>query len=722
MLRFLSKFGLATRIYAGFLFLGAYAVAVCFGAMAAVGFVHREYVKADNVIEATRQVSALETYLFSLNRALFLFASDGTDIEKQAAEEAFSAFEEKAAEVENVLELPDVREKYKSVLSAAMEKYKSDMAEMFSLHDKSAKTAEKVNQYAEKASVRLNALIEETTLPSASFALNALREQLDAVLQSVDNVSAENAESRKRLTADFAALKKAQNAAKQAEMINTKQLKNVIAAISGLDEEINRKLKIDTALREKMRAVSAVGDGNSKDFKELVALMGRACAQTLSQAEAGKISMQKIFVFAAAFGGFLAVALSFLSLFGIRYPLARLISSAQEMARGDRSVLIHFTEREDEVGTLAKALAALLVRLKSVPVLTNEMLGRKNAVSTFGSSVAYVPLGAPSGTAVSAPAAQSSDGDEIAYFGQGVGVDTESQLCQMLALMQHIGNSAAAMTKEVKDRFAACREHLFTLSDRLQNVDSDAADAAGKMAREVVDGLREKVDAVSAALADCFAPVDEMREMLKKQSDAADAAADRMQRMAVFAAGLTNWVKAAGDLTDAVRSSAAETKILALNASIEAAKAGEKAKAFGAVSLDMRHRTHKTAEAADQLSVRLTEVRQETMRFIEVMQGAVSDVDAFRRAMQAAAAAQDRQNGHLQTVSGLSETAKEAVADFIADSDFVRDFMTNLPDRVKKTEELPPLLETQIAQAEQQLDAFNSCLPTYEDDTDADAE
>ena len=722
MLRFLSKFGLATRIYAGFLFLGAYAVAVCFGAMAAVGFVHREYVKADNVIEATRQVSALETYLFSLNRALFLFASDGTDIEKQAAEEAFSAFEEKAAEVENVLELPDVREKYKSVLSAAMEKYKSDMAEMFSLHDKSAKTAEKVNQYAEKASVRLNALIEETTLPSASFALNALREQLDAVLQSVDNVSAENAESRKRLTADFAALKKAQNAAKQAEMINTKQLKNVIAAISGLDEEINRKLKIDTALREKMRAVSAVGDGNSKDFKELVALMGRACAQTLSQAEAGKISMQKIFVFAAAFGGFLAVALSFLSLFGIRYPLARLISSAQEMARGDRSVLIHFTEREDEVGTLAKALAALLVRLKSVPVLTNEMLGRKNAVSTFGSSVAYVPLGAPSGTAVSAPAAQSSDGDEIAYFGQGVGVDTESQLCQMLALMQHIGKSAAAMTKEVKDRFAACREHLFTLSDRLQNVDSDAADAAGTMAREVVDGLREKVDAVSAALADCFAPVDEMREMLKKQSDAADAAADRMQRMAVFAAGLTNWVKAAGDLTDAVRSSAAETKILALNASIEAAKAGEKAKAFGAVSLDMRHRTHKTAEAADQLSVRLTEVRQETMRFIEVMQGAVSDVDAFRRAMQAAAAAQDRQNGHLQTVSGLSETAKEAVADFIADSDFVRDFMTNLPDRVKKTEELPPLLETQIAQAEQQLDAFNLCLPTYEDDTDADAE
>lgn len=184
-------------------------------------------------------------------------------------------------------------------------------------------------------------MIEETTLPSASFALNALREQLDTVLHSIDNASAENEESQKQLNADFAALKKAQNAARQAEMINTKQLKNVFASLNGLDDEINRKLKIDAALREKMQSVSQIGDQNSKDFKDLINLMAQSCAQLLSQAEAGKISLQKVFVFAAAFGGFLAVLMSFLSLFGIRYPLARLIENAQDMARGDRSVLIH---------------------------------------------------------------------------------------------------------------------------------------------------------------------------------------------------------------------------------------------------------------------------------------------------------------------------------------------------------------------------------------------
>ena len=256
MLRFLSKFNLATRIYAGFLFLGAYVVCVCFGAVFAVGYVHREYIKANNVIEGTRQLSALETYLFSLNRSLFFFASKGTDEEKQNVENVFDAFEEKARDVESYLEIPQVKEKYKIVLSAALEKYRSNMTEMFSLHEKSAEAAEKVNRFAEKASGQLNTLIEETTLPSASFALNALREQLDTVLHSIDNASAENEESQKQLNTDFAALKKAQNTARQAEMINTKQLKDVFASLNGLDDEINRKLKIDAALREKMQSVS----------------------------------------------------------------------------------------------------------------------------------------------------------------------------------------------------------------------------------------------------------------------------------------------------------------------------------------------------------------------------------------------------------------------------------------------------------------------------------
>ncbi len=714
MLRFLSKFNLATRIYAGFLFLGAYVVLVCFGAVFAVGYVHREYTKADNVIESTRQLAALETYLFSLNRSLFFFASRGTDEEKLTVEESFDAFEEKAREVEGYLEFPQVSEKYKTVLTATLEKYRTNMTEMFSLHEKSAEAAEKVNQYAEQASNQLNTLMDETTLPSASFALNALREQLDVVLHSVDNASAENAESQKQLSADFAALKKAQDTARKAEMINTKQLKNVFAAMNGLDDEINRKLKIDAALREKMQSVSSFGDQNTKDFKDLINLMAQSCTQLLSQAEAGKISLQKLFVSAAAFGGFLAVMLSFLSLFGIRYPLARLIENAQEMARGDRSVLIHFTEREDEVGALARALAVLLVRLKEFPFLTNEtLLGRKN--TTYGSSVAYVPLGAP-GTAGSGGAETENGGDEIAYFGQGVGVDTESQLCQMLSLVQHIGASAASVTKEIKERFSACKKQLFDLTEQLQSIETDTVEVREKTSQETLAQLLDQLKNVSDSFSVCFSLADEMQDLLKKQTESADSAAQQLDQMRNFVSGLLNWTQVAGELTDMIHSAAAETKILALNASIEAAKAGEKAKTFGAVSLDMRHRTHKTAEAAEHLSAHLAGVNKETVRFLENIKTIVADIDSLRCGFQAFMPIQDNQLGRLQTIFGLAETAKTNMEKYVAENEIVRRILMSLPNAVARTEEVSPILETQIAQAEQLLDTFNSSLPIYEED------
>ncbi len=719
MLRFLSKFNLATRIYAGFLFLGAYAVFVCFGAVFAVDYVHREYIKANNVIEATRQLSALETYLFSLNRSIFFFASKGTDEEKLNVETAFNAFEEKAQEVENYLEIPQVKEKYKVILSAALEKYRSNMTEMFSLHEKSAEAAEKVNRFAEKASNRLNTLIEETTLPSASFALNALREHLDTVLHSIDNVSAENEESQKQLNADFAALKKAQTAAKQTEMINTKQLKEVLALFNGLDDEINRKLKIDTALREKMQSVSMIGDQNSKDFKDLISMMAQSCAQLLSQAEAGKISLQKIFVFAAAFGGVMAVFMSFLSLFGIRYPLARLIENAQEMARGDRSVLIHFTERTDEVGALARSLAVLLLRLKEMPVLTNEtLLGRKNA--TYGASVAYVPLGAPSASGTSANITEQENGDdEIAYFGQGVGVDTESQLCQMLSLIQHISNSAVSVTNELKERFAACKKRLFDLSEQLQEIKSDAVKVQEKATEDTLNDLLGQVQSLSDSFSMPFSLANEMQELLKKQTDAADTTAEQLEQMRNFVVGLINWTQAAVELTDIIRSSSAESKILALNASIEAAKAGEKAKSFGAVSLDMRHRTHKMNEAAEHLSAHFASVQQESARFADTMKSAVNQVDEMRHSLQAFQLAQNSQLDHIQSVFGQTETIKSDMEKYVSENENVRQFLNDLPAAVVQAEDISPFLETKIVQAEQLLDDFNSSLPTYEEDKDA---
>lgn len=98
------------------------------------------------------------------------------------------------------------------------------------------------------------------------------------------------------------------------------------------------------------------------------------------------------------------------------------------------------------------------------------------------------------------------------------------------------------------------------------------------------------------------------------------------------------------------------------------------------------------------------------------MNAAVTQVDTLRRSVQAFLPVQDNQVGHIQTVFGLAETVKTSMEKYIAENEIVRRILSALPGMAARTEEVPPLLETQIVQAEQLLDTFNSSLPTYEED------
>ena len=701
MLHFLSRFSLATRIYAGFLFLGIYVVTICFLSVFAVGYVHREYKKANNVIENTRQLSELENASFDFNRSLYFFALNGTDEEKKHVEDAFRAFEDKYKETENYLENPEIREKYKQVLSVLTEKYQTDMTETFSLQEKSVEATEKVNSLAEKASKRLNILIEETTLPSAAFALNGLREELDAVLRSVEAVSADNTDSQKQLNADFTALKKAQNVAKQAEMINTKQLKTLFSLIGSLEEETNRKLKIDKALHEKRKAIFAAGDRNANDLKELVSSTALSCAPFLSQAEAGKISLQKAFVFAAAIGGVFTVLLSFLSLFGIRYPLARLIGNAQEMARGDRSVQIHFSERDDEVGSLAKALTALAAKLKERPLWPNDFLNRQSM--TYGSSMAYLSAGAD---------VEKSGNDEL-YFGQEAGLDPESQLCQILFLLQHINDAAAQMTVNIKESFSALRDRLNEFRE-LKKVIGEHLSVIGEKMKN--DGLVDEMNKFTASVSECFAFFDEARLLLESQDASLKGLMSHLEQMQIFVSRLMEWGRVAGELTSMVHSLSVETKILSLNASIEAAKSGENAKSFGSICLDMRNKTNESAEIAERLTTHLTSIREDVVRFSEIMNAVGGKIEELRHSMSLLQPVREGQSVQLQTVFSQAGIIQQSVFTCIDDGAEIRARLDSLPESIEKMTQVCSLLEDQLTKAEQSIDEFNSSLPTYEEE------
>lgn len=254
------------------------------------------------------------------------------------------------------------------------------------------------------------------------------------------------------------------------------------------------------------------------------------------------------------------------------------------------------------------------------------------------------------------------------------------ELGTMAQAMQEMNEKVRALMRNV----AQTAEYLAASSEELTSSAEQAADVSQSIAESIVKvagACSEQFDDVQTAnehtkkltqhMQDFEGHLEETGQQVQKTSDVATeghqgvaTAVTGMQsiqtnvsHIAELIEGLGENSKQIGEIVDTIAGIAEQTNLLALNAAIEAARAGEHGRGFAVVADEVRKLAEQSQEAASEISERIGRIQSSTQEAVDAMHQGLSEVMDGTKTVQGAGTSFDG----IASMVGKAAAASQAM-------------------------------------------------------------
>ena len=224
---------------------------------------------------------------------------------------------------------------------------------------------------------------------------------------------------------------------------------------------------------------------------------------------------------------------------------------------------------------------------------------------------------------------------------------------QALARSRAIARSAADLHGEVHDVLGSLRHAAETLKRtavRLADL-SKAASGGFEQVDAAVSRAAEGATDIAAATSQFIRSIADISESTRRSanlsadvSHQSEVAAARMERVQRSAASVDNAVSLIAGI-------AKRTNLLALNASIEAARGGEAGRGFGVVANEVKALAAQTAAATEEVAGQISEMQQVTVEAVDSLSRIAAMVSGVAHGSELLAATIDEQARSGQVIS-----------------------------------------------------------------------
>ncbi|MFA9199659.1 MAG: methyl-accepting chemotaxis protein [Cypionkella sp.] len=335
-------------------------------------------------------------------------------------------------------------------------------------------------------------------------------------------------------------------------------------------------------------------------------------------------------------------------------PIRQLATDMKRLASGDRAFTVQYLHRTDEIGDLARAFE---VFLKSGHKL-DEMFEQRKLVR-------------------------------------------EQQRRALLDL-------AAGFEREVGGVVAA----VASAADQLEHAASSMAAAADQSANQVdlvAHSMNDASNGVAAAAAasDEFAmAIGEISRQAAQSAGLARDATTATEQADGTVQALAHSADQIGEIVELISSIARRTNLLALNASIEAARSGEAGRGFAVVASEVKELAAQTGKATDEVAAQIRAMQESTGASVGALKAIAGQVQQLEATAVSIASAVDQQSVAGQELARNIDTAARGTGDVSASVVQVRETALATGATASQVLSSASELKAQAASLRSQVDGF----------------
>ncbi len=353
-----------------------------------------------------------------------------------------------------------------------------------------------------------------------------------------------------------------------------------------------------------------------------------------------------------------------IGLFGIVFafstiirPMGAITRTMQAISGGDITSPIPHVGRRDEIGDQARALAVFRDELTAAAHLREE----------------------------------TAAADRIAQ---------EKAVAGRLALVERFQTSMG----DIAERFAVYAEEMTEASGCL----ADSAANASAQASAVTTAAHRaaaNVQTAASGAEELAASIAEISTQVSASVRTAEKAAEEAEQTDQNVRSLSEAATRIGDVINLIRDIAEQTNLLALNATIEAARAGEAGRGFAVVASEVKQLATQTAKATDEIGSKIGEIQVATDHTVSSIRRILDIIETIRSVTSAIEGSVEEQSTATQEIATNAQGAATSTQEVTNNMDGVHaaadrtgSAATNIKTLAERLQKRTSKLQSEVAE------------------------